>query len=308
MCYRLSPKLLIGLLVGVVLFGLGLNVLRLREPAYQGIALSTWLEELEGGKEEPNVRAAEAVRQIGTNALMPLLKMLRAKDSKLKLKLNEWAQKQSVFEFHFNFASDYRQRAVAGFAVLGPVAEPAIPSLIELFKDDELAYDAMSVLREIGPTAVPPLVAALANENNVVRAQAATSLADFGFDARHVVPALIRSLKDEDAVVRSRAASSLALVGNPATAVPALIKYLEVETNDARFSTLAALAHLGTNAKPAAPLLVKMMESNRSLRVIVFPALSRIDPETARTFRHQNEFVLTNAPPRVPLNKPPQTN
>jgi len=84
-------------LAGVI----GWQGLRLREPVYQGRRLGDWLAayKMDGlaGVESWQVRveqqkADEAVRHAGTNALPVLLRMLRAKDSALKVKCVELAR------------------------------------------------------------------------------------------------------------------------------------------------------------------------------------------------------------------------
>ena len=50
----------------VVILASGFYFLRSREPVYQGIALSTWLEGFQSGEKETLDRTAEAVRQMGT--------------------------------------------------------------------------------------------------------------------------------------------------------------------------------------------------------------------------------------------------
>ncbi|MCX6925106.1 MAG: hypothetical protein NT154_18120, partial [Verrucomicrobia bacterium] len=67
-------------------------VWRAREPVYQGEPLSFWLE----GNELNSMNSGQIdalVREIGTNALPNLLRMLRAKDSPLRLKLMRFAQR-----------------------------------------------------------------------------------------------------------------------------------------------------------------------------------------------------------------------
>jgi len=276
-------RIVLFVLLGVVVFGSGFYFLHFREPVYQGIALSTWLEGFHSGEKETHDRAEEAVRQMGTKALPPLLKMLRANDSKLKLKLKEWAEKQSLFEVQFSSAYDRRVRAVRGFEALGPVAEPAIPSLIELFKDEEVAYGASAALIAIGPKSTLPLIKALTNENSQVRVHAAASLGDFGSDAQNVVPALIRSLKDKSSLVRNCAAFSLGVIArDPTNVVPALIVNLHYTHAEVRAAAAFALDKYGKQAKAAVPALLKALnDQDRIVRIRATSALIKIDPEGA---------------------------
>src|SRR5882762_6938554 len=73
------------------------------EPVFQGTPLSVWLTGLDEGSNgpRPDFRAArEAVRQIGTNAIPALLRMFRAKDSALTLKLISLVAKQQIIKIH----------------------------------------------------------------------------------------------------------------------------------------------------------------------------------------------------------------
>jgi hypothetical protein len=70
-----------------------------REPVYQGKRLSSWLiASVTNGTPEAQAQAYAAVRQVGPNALPTLLRMLRAKDSRLKAELMALADKQHVIK------------------------------------------------------------------------------------------------------------------------------------------------------------------------------------------------------------------
>src|SRR6266576_2155320 len=99
-----------------------------REPGYQGRGLTDWLKDYSRTQyaNDPGpwippspwtdedravrARAEEAIRQIGTNALPLLLKMLASK----------------------NELKGYGPLAPLGFQVLGPTAKPTVPALIAM--------------------------------------------------------------------------------------------------------------------------------------------------------------------------------
>jgi len=86
--------------------------------------------------------------------------------------------------------------------------------------------------------------------------------------AEFAIPPLIRALSDSDELTRARAATSLGLFGqNPELAVPALIKNLH-ETNGWRVPASAAkgLGRFGTNAASALPAL-KAITGHQDSRV-----------------------------------------
>jgi len=111
------------LLVGLAMLLLGLVcylVFRLpREPVYQGKALSVWLQTYNSasgpGRGSPAWKETDdALRHIGTNAIPLLLRMLRARDSGLKLRLVAWAQKQHFIKILWT-------RCLGGHSCLGPI-------------------------------------------------------------------------------------------------------------------------------------------------------------------------------------------
>ena len=77
-----------------------------------------------------------------------------------------------------------------------------VPALIHKLKDkdEEVRWEATFALVEIGPAAVPALIAALKDKE--MRRYAASALGAIGPAAKEAVPALIAALKDENQVVR----------------------------------------------------------------------------------------------------------
>jgi hypothetical protein len=87
--------------------------------------------------------------------------------------------------------------------------------------------DVVVSLHEIGPSAVPALVAALANDDVVLRTNAAEALGKLGPKAAPAVPALVTALSDEMGNVHNGAATALIKIGRPS--VPALVSLLSDE-------------------------------------------------------------------------------
>ena len=105
--------------------------------------------------------------------------------------------------------------------------EQDIESLIKQLedKDEEVTRVAVDGLSEIGESAVPALIQALAGNWRVSR-HVADALVKIGKPA---VPVLVEALRDEDKTVRYEAAEVLSKIGEPA--VPALIEALSSLTN-----------------------------------------------------------------------------
>ncbi len=210
------------------------------EPVYQGKPLSFWLEgcdpgninhaHLKGQSPPTWTQGNAAIREIGTNAIPTLLRMLEQPDSRFKLIITKLLQKQ-----HFIKAPlapvNRNLNAYFGFVALGPSASNAVPRLIEIFDRDPAPVPQQAVpaiLGGFGPAAaqaVPALLRAVTHTNAIVRGNAIYALRQIYAAPNLVVPALIKCLGDPDARVRALAARSLGECGQDAqSAVPALIQ------------------------------------------------------------------------------------
>src|SRR6266436_6483630 len=110
---------------------LGLVWFREREPVYQGKTLSQWLA--------PECRyeaSAEAIREMGTNALPQLLSWATYETPLWRGTLCRASLRWSPRLAHmfYDKTGEYTGRATWGFYMLGPRASPAIPSLVRLIK------------------------------------------------------------------------------------------------------------------------------------------------------------------------------
>ena len=270
-----------ALLVGLAMLLLGLvcyRVFRLPEPVYQGKALGVWLQTYDPasgpGRGSPAWKQTDdALRHIGTNAIPLLLRMLRARDSGLKLTLVAWAQKQPFIKIHFVPAATRNIEASRAFIVLGNTAKAAVPDLIKACEDTR-SVDAWSAIEDafawIGPDArpaLPLLLRGATNSNNRVRANALWALGEIHAEPDSCVPALLRGLNDSDAWVETSAAHALGMFGPDASAaIPALAQFSQLSGTSTlpsslmqvRFEALRALSKIapgagsGTNANGSA--------------------------------------------------------
>ena len=163
-----------------------------REPRYAGKSLSVWLQELPSFGTRPGVEAANAIRAMGTNALPTLLARIQAKVPLWKMKLNPILDKQHLVKFRFRTSDFERAKAVVAFEILGPVAAPAVPSLVRALgsKEPRIRVCAAGALGGIGiatPEGVSGLIKLLGDQDHNVRFQAASALGAIG-------PASVRSL------------------------------------------------------------------------------------------------------------------
>lgn len=263
--------LLITLLIAAVGFVSWLIVCQPSEPIYQGKPLTFWCEQYADNfypdsDNELKKQAELAIRTIGTNAVPTLLRMLKAKDSKFKLRLIELASKQHLINIKWKMAEFRHGEALQGLLALGPQAKSALPTLLELYGDYEhhryvnykdrtigYVYSTIAqIFASIGPEAVdavPLLVQETTDSRSDVRLNAVFALRQIHARPNLVVPTLTKSLRDSTDVVRSIAASSLAVFGSDAkSAVPELIKALADPSPAVREQAASALKEIDPEA------------------------------------------------------------
>ncbi|MGO8925638.1 MAG: HEAT repeat domain-containing protein [Limisphaerales bacterium] len=260
---HIALAVLLVMLAGVIAW----QVLRQREPVYQGKVLSSWLKQYgtnhwsagRGGELEK--QAETAIRQIGTNAIPPYLSIITTRESPLKLKLLALVPKRWLDRFHLRSVYDYRFLGSYGLIALGAEAKPAVPVLIALLnirEDPGVRLTAVLTLRSLDPVAC---------------------------DA---VPALIKCLQDPDFTVRSDAIFGLGeLHQDPDRVIPILVEFLDKPQNPQqsvalRDRALGSLRQFGPQAKSAIPSLLRLLnDEHEILRWEATNALRVIDPEAA---------------------------
>lgn len=258
--------LLVVLLVAVV-GGLGWQVLRQREPVYQGKPLSYWLGGFEpyprvyrGNQSSPDTatfsEATNAVSQIGSNAIPTLLRLLQVKDPPWKRKVFALLDKQKLLKIDHAPAQVWNNRAMSAFKLLGNGAKDAVPALIEMYQRNLPAHSqdlALFCLSAIGPA------------------------------ASNAIPALLEGITDSDA---GRRDASIFVVGQihsvPKLAVPVLRDSLKDANPIVISKAIDALGSYGADAKPAVPALIQLLkEPNGGFCASAKYALGKIDPEAA---------------------------
>jgi hypothetical protein len=178
-------------LITVVLFALAalvvcVLVFQNREPAWQGRTLGAWLRDFDADRPETRASAADAIRQIGTNALPFILQRLQHRDPgsrstifALKLKLFELLNKQSLVKIQFRLGASPRHQALAAIDALGLLATNALPALEKLLHESPPDPRVPYVIARIGPEGLPLLRQALTNENRIFRTEARVCLEMF---------------------------------------------------------------------------------------------------------------------------------
>ena len=108
--------------------------------------------------------------------------------------------------------------------------------------------------------AVRLLSEALSDPDVGVREAAAAALCEFGTDGRAAIPDLLRAMQDENEIVRRRAIRALGFVADPAESadavVPALIAATEDSDPGVSLQAVATLGEFGPLAVAALPALM----------------------------------------------------
>lgn len=257
--------IILFLVLLVALAGWGISfALTPREPVYDGKPLSYWLKGYDPleGSEPGRQQADQAVRQIGTNAIPLLLRMLREQDSPLKLKLIALARKQHVIKINYVSASSHNIQAAAAFEKLGPEAASAVPELVKIC---EMDFD------------LPPRELSFSREYIVIE-----TLGFIGPRAKTAVPLILKSLEHNPEGIDAIMALGR-IHAQPDASVPALAQCLKASRRmEIRCVGAWSLGLFGRDARPAVPLLVEMLKDpDRALEKVASEAIQQIDPETA---------------------------
>ncbi len=186
-CILLAATALV-VLAAILLGSVARSALRPGDPVVNGRPLGFWLRQLDaetaaspswdavkqlrGTNRPAGSGPATAVRRLGTNALPYLLHALTNTDSNFRTRVRAFLQGK----LHCNLvhsASELRRGALLGFAVLGPVAKPALPALVgalDLKSQSKGVRGSVAlVLAFIGPAGQASLVQGLTSTNPAVR-------------------------------------------------------------------------------------------------------------------------------------------
>jgi HEAT repeat protein len=239
--------------------------LRRVEPIHNDKPLTSWAQQYGSnnwsGHKDLAREAEFAVRQIGPKAIPFLLDLMEARDSDLKKKLRQYLPKKWHDRLHLNDNSgNLRRMGAHGLAAMGTNASDAVPALIKLARqhpEEDGRYIAVFALRTLGP------------------------------GAEAAIPFYIQCLTNKDNTIRNEAAVGLALIPDrQETTLPALLKYLDSIETSAGWelnSAIGLLGQFGTNAKPAVPKLLSLLnDSNPNVREAVTNSLLWIDPDAAQ--------------------------
>jgi len=239
---------------------------RVNDPVYEGKPLSTYLAAFRGGVGFGSVtmemgqpdefkapglwelrcsdpRAYQAISSVGTNALPMLVRMLKSNDSRVRRWVWRQSEGRAFIRKHIRMkpptAGFARQiGALAAFRELGPRAAPAIPKIIPLLDDPNLAHVAIVALTYIQPQRERDVLS-LTNvlrirtrsftgaSPSLLHAGAILALATFGPKAAGATPILMDCLNSTNGEVQAACAIALLKIGAPPDkVVPLVVQHL----------------------------------------------------------------------------------
>jgi HEAT repeat protein len=181
----------------------------------------------------------------------------------------------------------------------------AVPPLLRALRDpdEEVRANAAEALHTPGhhdsKSSVSALTMALGDPAAGVRSCAAQTVGDFGAAAESAVPDLIRLLADTDEDVRMFAVSSLGSIGHEIgpraqTVAPALCKMLADPAESVRWEAADALGCLGPHAIPA--LIRTLGDPAADVRRQAATTLGQIGPSAKAAVPSLQKMLRDNSP------------
>lgn len=252
-------RVIYAILLVAIFGGVAWVFLRPNEPVYENRPLSYWLETAleENSSVTSEQKINEVMSHIGTNAIPTLLRLLRSKDSTLRLQwfsVLKWLSENYGFKIHYTRDVERLSEGCLGFRKLGTNGLGALPGLIELYEQN-------------------------ISENSQVAT--AYSIGEIGPSAKSAVPIIIEHLTlKPDSVYLIEPLGEIH--SDPNLVVPILIRYLNHRWTLARQSAANGLGAFGGEAKQAVPVLVELLNDHEiTVRRAASNALLEIDPTAA---------------------------
>lgn len=216
--------------------------------------------------------AIEALGEIGPEARQAIPAIVQ--------RLGDQREAGAVVEPHrWTYAGTWEVSMNAWLALgkMGPEAAlGVIPALDH--RDQAVRERAALALKQLGPDAVPAmdaLIKALGDRKEAVRRYAACALGSIGPAAQPALPALLTAMKDPSSGVREEAADALPRMAPESPAVvAALIEALEDSDATVQAHAVMSLGKLGAGARPAVPLIARLLSSDREYLTDGHPVLS----------------------------------
>jgi len=194
-----------------------------------------------------------------------------------------------------------RRQAVKAVMAIRPGPQVTVPLCLKLLEDPDpgVRMRILNAIAEAGPKAVPGLIEALKNDNAAY--WACVMLRDIGPAAKDAVPALVEKLKDPRPEIRREVVLTLGAMGEAATAaLPQIAAALGDE--NARPAATFALGQIGQiPADAEAKIRANTKSDDRMLATVSLWALARVHPEDKDLRREATEQLIAGLKDQDPF-------
>ncbi len=191
-----------------------------------------------------------------------------------------------------------RQKANDALARIQRDLGGAIPTLRDLTFDEEMRHNAQAsdLFKYLGRSAVPALIQGVWDEEPRTRAASVLLLRQDGLDAQAAIPSLLHALKDRNEIIRRLACGTLADL-DAYTARSRLVEMLEDPEGRVRIAAARALISLDGEPEPIIRVLIKEISTPKGdFAEYAAETLALLGPEAASAAKTVGE-LLVKAPP-----------
>ena len=281
------------------------------EPVSRGKPLSYWMERLDN-RLDTNARAA--IKEMGTNALPDLIRMLRQIQSAPDQNRGHPTATSIPLGggVSMNRSLDLsRARPLYAVACIGPAGQSALPDILPLLTNQNflIKRSAFSALQSIGPdtqlarSALPTLLQALEDSDWSMRSLALDTLAALHPGPPEVTPAFIRFLDDPNERVREEAMRWLVAQTN-SIVLPRLDKQLHDQDSYVVVTAASQIGAFGPAAGGSEPRLRQLLNDPLlTVRQSASNALAAITGQSIFRSAPEKNANLTYNMPGVPLQQ-----
>jgi HEAT repeat protein len=191
-------------------------LLRNDEPRFKGRTLKDWIRLSHQTSGDPEIR--EAIIAITTNSVPLLVQRLAANtgwEGRLDARLPMYLRTNTLITPFLFRRRDPAYYAESALRISGTNAACAVPALAELLSESHprrVQLQAILILCDIGPAALPAMRQAMRSSDHLMRNIAVEAISKMGTNAAHAIPELVAALSDTDYRVRMRATNVLETV------------------------------------------------------------------------------------------------
>jgi HEAT repeat protein len=182
------------------------------------------------------------------------------------------------------------------FGCMGAAVVPKLIDLLHETRDvDHLARDVEIALARIGEPAIPALLPLLTHDREEIREAACSVLAMTIPPGKKVAPQLVRLLEDSSDAVRYQAIHALRNLGPAAReAVPRIVEVARKADPDFQVLCLSALSAIGGDSQVLTKAALAAMDSTSEIvRLEAFQLLWSVDPRHPACVRHAPALLRT---------------